>query len=44
MYEITCERCGKIGIHPSRVGAESRAKNHTEETGHSCEVVEMAEL
>jgi hypothetical protein len=34
MYEINCETCGSIGFHPSRIGAESRAERHAEETGH----------
>lgn len=41
MYEITCERCGQIGFHPSRVAAESRAQSHINETGHSCVVTGM---
>jgi len=42
MYEIQCETCGRVGFHPSRVGAESRAERHVEETGHDCAVQEMA--
>jgi hypothetical protein len=34
MYEIACETCGKVGFHPSRIGAESRAQRHAEETSH----------
>jgi hypothetical protein len=41
MYEIHCEDCGRIGFHPSRVAAESRAETHVTETGHGCEVTEM---
>lgn len=41
MYEITCENCGRVGFHPSRVAAESRAETHIDDTGHSCAVVEM---
>lgn len=43
MYEIVCESCGKLGFHPSRVGAESRAEGHVDDTGHDCLVVEMGE-
>lgn len=42
MYEITCDRCGKVGFHPSRTGAESRAETHIDTTGHRCSVKEMA--
>lgn len=38
MYEINCEKCGAFGFHPSRVGAESRAEIHTDETGHTCRI------
>lgn len=41
MYEINCDDCGRIGFHPSRVGAESRADIHTDETHHDCSVVPM---
>jgi hypothetical protein len=41
MYEITCESCGKIGFHPSRVAAESRAETHVNESDHDVSVVEM---
>lgn len=41
MYEIRCGACGKIGFHPSRIGAESRAESHTDNTGHSCNVLVM---
>lgn len=40
MYEIVCDQCDKIGIHMSRVGAESRAESHHDETGHDCAVLE----
>lgn len=30
MYVINCEDCGRIGFHPSRTGAESRAETHSE--------------
>ncbi|MFB6172578.1 MAG: hypothetical protein ABEJ23_08585 [Haloarculaceae archaeon] len=41
MYEITCETCGKLGFHPSRVAAESRADRHTRDVGHDCTVRAM---
>ncbi len=41
MYEIICDSCGKIGFHPSRVGAEGRADTHIHKTGHVCDVVVM---
>lgn len=41
MYGIKCEDCGEIGFHPSRVGAESRAEHHANETGHVCDVETM---
>lgn len=41
MYEIVCESCGKIGFHPSRVAAESRAETHIDDTGHDTKVVQM---
>jgi len=43
MYEIDCDDCGRIGFHPSRVGAESQAERHVDETGHACEVSPMME-
>lgn len=43
MYEIVCDSCGSIGIHPSRLGAEGRAERHVEETGHDCDVEVMSE-
>jgi uncharacterized OB-fold protein len=41
MYEITCESCGRVGFHPSRVAAESRAETHANDTGHECSVTTM---
>jgi uncharacterized OB-fold protein len=41
MYEITCESCGKVGFHPSRVAAESRAETHVSESDHDVSVVEI---
>lgn len=41
MYEIQCEDCGRVGFHPSRVGAESQASTHVDETTHECSVEEM---
>lgn len=41
MYEILCAECEKIGFHPSRIGAESRAEGHQDETGHDCRIEEM---
>lgn len=41
MYKITCDRCGDLGFHPSRVAAESRAETHIEDTGHDCLVTTM---
>ncbi len=38
MYEIQCEACGTIGFHASRVGAESQAERHADESGHECYV------
>jgi hypothetical protein len=43
MYGIECETCGDIGFHPSRIGAESRAEHHNDDTGHAC-VVEPMEV
>jgi hypothetical protein len=43
MYEIQCAECGTIGFHASRVGAESQAERHADETGHDCEVVAKTE-
>lgn len=43
MYEIICETCGRIGFHPSRVGAENRAESHMDEAGHECSVEVMAD-
>lgn len=42
MYEIQCGTCGKVGFHPSRIGAECRAEGHIDETGHDCDVVVMS--
>jgi uncharacterized OB-fold protein len=44
MYEIACEECGRIGFHPSRVAAESRAETHIDEQGHEVSVLEMGEV
>jgi len=44
MYEIACEECGRIGFHPSRVAAESRAETHMDESEHSVSVLEMGEV
>jgi hypothetical protein len=44
MYEINCADCGRIGFHPSRVGAQSRADTHIDETKHDCEVVPMTNI
>lgn len=41
MYEITCNDCGRIGFHPSRIAAESRAETHVHDTGHDCTVDPM---
>jgi hypothetical protein len=38
VYEINCEDCGTVGFHASRVGAESQAERHAEETGHDTSV------
>lgn len=38
MYEIMCSECGDIGFHASRIGAESRAERHADETGHETTV------
>lgn len=44
MYEMVCETCGKIGFHPSRVAAESRAETHVKEKGHDVAIVEMGDV
>lgn len=44
MYEIVCEDCGKIGFHPSRIAAESRAETHIDDTGHETSVVQMEDV
>ncbi|WP_436934301.1 hypothetical protein [Halovenus marina] len=41
MYEFNCDVCGRVGFHPSRVAAQTMAKAHIEETGHTVEVVEF---
>jgi len=38
MYEILCEQCGRVGVHPSGLGAELRAEHHLSDTGHPCHV------
>lgn len=35
MYEVTCEECGQIGSHPSRIAAESKAERHQDATEHT---------
>jgi hypothetical protein len=44
MYEIHCDECGRIGIHPSRIGAETKAEHHTDETGHDCRIEAREEV
>ncbi|MFP4626355.1 MAG: hypothetical protein ACLFNI_07155 [Natronomonas sp.] len=44
MYEIYCESCARIGFHPSRVAAESRAETHADETGHNCSIRVMEDV
>lgn len=44
MYEIMCDNCGQVGFHPSRLGAESRAETHQDETGHAVDIAEMDEV
>ena len=44
MYEIACDDCGRVGFHPSRTAAESRAENHVHETGHDCRIVPMTDV
>jgi hypothetical protein len=41
MYEITCDDCGRLGFHPSRVAAKSRAETHADDTDHACSVSPM---
>lgn len=41
MYEIQCGECGRIGFHPSRVAAESRAETHMDETDHEVSITRM---
>jgi len=43
MYEIHCTDCGTVGFHASRVGAESQAERHADETGHDCHVEAMTD-
>ncbi|WP_256558650.1 hypothetical protein [Natronomonas marina] len=38
MYEISCTECGRIGFHPSRVAAQSRAERHEADTDHGVSV------
>jgi len=40
MYEIRCDRCGRVGFHPSRAGAEVQASSHFEEPGHEGSIQE----
>lgn len=44
MYEIDCDRCGRVGFHPSRIAAESRAETHIDDTDHAVDVTEMGEV
>lgn len=44
MYEIRCTTCGRIGFHPSRVAAESRAEQHTADTEHGVTVDVMDDV
>ncbi len=44
MYEILCADCGRIGIHPSRIGAETKAEHHVDETAHDCTIEAMEEV
>jgi uncharacterized UBP type Zn finger protein len=41
MYKILCETCGQIGFHASRIGAESRAESHIDDTDHTCTIETM---
>ena len=41
MYEIVCDDCGRIGAHPSGIGAETRAEGHHRRTDHPTRVVAM---
>jgi|GEM_PF-1206677 len=43
MYKIVCNTCGNVGFHPSRIGAESRADIHIDETGHDSHIEPMTE-
>jgi hypothetical protein len=38
MYEIDCTECGRVGFHPSRVAAASRAERHQDDTGHAVSI------
>lgn len=44
MYEISCTECGRIGFHPSRVAAESRAEHHEADTEHGVTVYVMDDV
>lgn len=44
MYEITCTECGRVGFHPSRTAAESKAERHQRETAHAVTVATMDEV
>lgn len=44
MYEIHCADCGRIGFHPSRIGAETKAEQHVDETDHECRIEAMEEV
>lgn len=44
MYEISCAECGRIGFHPSRVAAQSRAERHEAETEHGVVVDVMDDV
>jgi len=43
MYEIRCEVCGRVGFHPSRVGAEIQASSHFDGTGHGGSIQEVSQ-
>lgn len=38
MYEVDCESCGGVDVHESREGAEGRAEQHIDKTGHDCSI------
>lgn len=44
MYKIRCAECGRLGFHPSRVGAESQAERHQAATEHGVSVDVMEEV